>query len=175
VNLRRRDFIALVSLSAAGVPELRGAYVPQALSQSEYSILDDMAEALLPRDETGPGGREAHVAYYLDIVLKHSPPTKVESWKRGLNRIQILATEQFQKAFTECTEQQRLALITEAARNESKPESELDHFFVEFKRAAIEAFYASDLIQREHLGYRGNTAVNKFVGCTHTDFDHPGI
>ena len=49
---------------------------------------------------------------------------------------------------------QREELMAELAKGELAPQSDADRFFVEFKRTAIDAFYASALIQREHLGYR---------------------
>jgi hypothetical protein len=61
------------------------------------------------------------------------------------------------------------------ATNEMEPQGEMDHYFVEFKRTVIDGFYASELIQREHLGYQGNTAIAEFAGCTHPNFEHPDL
>lgn len=175
MNIRRREFIALVGCSAASARELLATYAPQALNQSEYALLDNLAETLLPHDDTGPGAHEARVAYYIDIVLKHSPSTRVEFWKNGLRGIETLARQRFQQSLAACSEQQRQEVMSELAKNELEPETELDHFFLEFKRLAIDAFYASELVQHDHLGYRGNTAIAEFAGCPHTNFDHPGI
>ncbi len=163
MNMQRRDFLALVSLCAANGPQLLADYTPQALTVAEYDLVGSLAETLLPRDETGPGAHDARVAYYIDIVLKYSPASRVEFWKKGLRSIEQLKPSQPQD------------LMAGLAANELTPQSDLDHFFVEFKRVAIDAFYASELVQREHLGYTGNTAIAEFPGCPHTDFEHPGI
>jgi hypothetical protein len=174
MSLQRREFFAILGACAASTPELFAAspdfagYRPQALTRAEFDLVDALAEALLPKDESGPGAHDAHVAYYIDVVLKHSPAAKAQSWKNGLAAVETLAQERFQRSFTE-------ELMAELAQRESAPRTELDHFFVEFKKTAIDAFYASALIQREHLGYKGNTAVMEFAGCTHPDFEHPGI
>jgi hypothetical protein len=148
-------------------------YRPRAFTQAEYSLLDQLADALLPADETGPGAHDAHVAYYIDAVLFHSKADRLQSWKHGFAQIEALAGERFQQGFVACSASQRQELLATLAMNEMEPKTEMDHFFVKFKRTVIDGFYASELIQREHLGYRGNTAVAEFAGCTHPNYEHP--
>jgi hypothetical protein len=83
MSLQRREFFTILGVCAANANELFAqhddhiedaapafaAYRPRALAQSEYELLDDLAETLLPADETGPGAHDAHVAYYIDVVL----------------------------------------------------------------------------------------------------------
>jgi hypothetical protein len=180
MSLQRREFFAILAGCATSVPGLFAApdfagYQPQALPQAEYDLLDALAETLLPKDETGPGAHDAHVAYYIDVVLKHAATAKAQSWRNGLAGVEALARGRFERSFTACSGPQREELMAELAKGERAPQSEPDHFFVEFKKTAIDAFYASALIQREHLGYRGDTAVMEFAGCTHPNFEHEGI
>ncbi len=176
MSLQRREFLAVLGICAAASEELlaqhahhgEGAvpafadYRPRAFTQSEYELIDQLAETLLPADETGPGAHDAHVAYYIDVVLYHSSAQKLQLWKNGLAGMGALA-------------QQQQELLSQLAKNEMAPSTELEHFFVDFKRTVIEGFYASELIQREHLGYRGNTAVMEFQGCSHLNFEHPDL
>jgi hypothetical protein len=148
-------------------------YRPRALTQAEYELLDELAETLLPTDETGPGAHDAHVAYYIDVVLFHSKSATVESWKDGLAHVEAFAGERFEQGFAACSVPQRQELLAALAKSEMEPQTEMDRFFVEFKRTVIDGFYASELIQREHLGYKGNTAIAEFPGCTHPNFEHP--
>jgi hypothetical protein len=134
-----------------------------------------LAETLLPADETGPGAQSAHVAYYLDVVLKHSPAAKAQFWKNGLAGVEALGQNRFKRSFVACSATQREELMAELAKGELAPLTDGDRFFVDFKKTAIDAFYASVLIQHQHLGYQGNTAVMEFAGCTHPDFEHEGI
>jgi len=180
MTLQRREFVAILGVCAANAPALFAAaefagYQPQALTRAEYDLLDALAETLLPKDKTGPGARDAHVAYYIDVVLKHGPTAKAQSWRNGLAGVEALGKGRFERSFTACSGTQREELMAELAKGESAPQTELDHFFAEFKKTVIDAFYASAFIQREHLGYHGNTAVMEFVGCTHPDFEHQGI
>jgi hypothetical protein len=180
MSLQRREFFAILGACAASAPGLLAApdfasYRPQALTRAEYDLLDALSETLLPKDKTGPGAHDAHVAYYIDVVLKHAATAKAQSWRNGLAGVEALAQQRFHRSFTACSGTQAEELMAELAKDESAPRTELDHFFVEFKKTAIDAFYASALIQREHLGYNGNTAVMEFAGCTHPDFEHQGI
>ncbi len=103
-SLHRREFFAILSACAASEPTLFATpdstrYQPQALTQVEYDLLDALAETLLPADETGPGAHDARVAYYIDVVLKHSTSAKTQFWKNGLAAVEVLGQSRFQRPF----------------------------------------------------------------------------
>jgi hypothetical protein len=189
MSLQRREFFAILGIYAVSGEELFAqhdhhieeagpefaAYRPKALTQSEYELLDELAEIFLPADETGPGAHDAHVAYYVDVVLHHARGGTLQSWKNGLARVEALADQRLGQRFAASSHPQRQELVAELTKNEMAPETEMDRFFVDLKRTVIDGFYASELIQRKHLGYKGNTAVAEFAGCTHLNFDHPNI
>jgi hypothetical protein len=189
VSLQRREFFAILGACAASAEGLFAqhshhieepapafaAYEPRAFTPSEYELLDHLAETLLPADEAGPGAHDGHVAYYIDVVLYHSNPQKLQSWKNGFANLEAVANEHFQQGLVACSQAQRQELLALVAKNETDPTTETDHFFVELKRTVIDGFYASELIQREHLGYKGNTAIAEFPGCIHANFEHPDV
>jgi hypothetical protein len=55
------------------------------------------------------------------------------------------------------------------SRNESKPHTDLERFFVMLKPLAIEAYCLSEIGQQEFLRYQGDRAVHEFPGCTHPE------
>jgi hypothetical protein len=189
MSLQRREFFAILGLcvtNAEGLfaqsshhmleaPEPMESYQPRAFNAAEYELVDQLAETLLPADETGPGAHAAHVAYYLDVVLYHSNPARLQSWKNGLAAIEALTREHFGAGFVACSASQRQEAMGLLVQNEAAPVTALDGFVLEFKRTVIDGFYASQLIQREHLGYQGNTAIMEFKGCTHPNFEHHDI
>jgi Gluconate 2-dehydrogenase subunit 3 len=189
MSLQRREFFAILGACTVGAERLFAqhehaldgggpdftAYQPKAFTTSEYKLLDELLESLLPADETGPGAHDAHVAYYIDVVLSHASGGALQSWRNGLGKVEQLANDRFRQPFGACSVPQRQEVLATLAKNEMAPVADIDHFFVEFKRRAIDGFYASELIQREHLGYRGNTAIAEFPGCTHPNFEHPDI
>jgi hypothetical protein len=187
MSVLRREFFAILGICATNAEDLFAqhdthtaeagldfaAYRPRTFSPSEYELLDAFAETLLPADETGPGAHAAHVAYYLDVVLTHAPAARQLSWKNGLAHIEALVDERFHERLAACSDLQRQEIMAAVAKNEMTPQTDADRFFVELKRTVIDGFYASELIRREHLGYKGNTAVPEFAGCTHANFEHP--
>lgn len=189
MSLQRREFFTILGICAVSAEGLFAqhdhrieeaapafaTYRPRALTQLEYNLLDELAETLLPADKTGPGAHDGHVAYYIDVVLNYANAGTLQSWKNGFAGVEELAEKRFRQRFGACSEAQRQELLADLAKNEMSPQTEMDRFFVELKRTVIDGFYASELIQREHLGYRGNTAVAEFAGCTHPNFEHPDI
>ena len=123
MTLQRRELFAILGVCAVSTPTLFAApdfpgYQPQALTRAEYDSLDALAETLLPKDETGPGAHDAHVAYYIDVVLKHSTIAKVHSWRDGLAGVEALGQRRFERSFTACSESQREELMAELAKSE---------------------------------------------------------
>jgi hypothetical protein len=55
------------------------------------------------------------------------------------------------------------------ARNEKDPSTELERFFPILKQLTVEAYSLSDVGMTQHFGYRGNTAIQEFPGCTHPE------
>jgi hypothetical protein len=186
MSLDRREFFVILGACSGGFAELFAqhhdaalhtaidfdSYKPRALTVAQYRLLDTLSEILLPADDSGPGAHDAHVNYYLDVMLYYSTPAKQESWRRGIESFNRLAAEQVHRDFASCSPAEQVRLVSAVAANEMSPSTELEHFFVEWKETTITAFYLSDLVQREHLGYTGNTAIPEFKGCPHHDPSH---
>jgi hypothetical protein len=186
MSIPRREFFAILGITFSSTGDLLAQhehavalatpdfenYQPQAFTLPEYKLVTALSECLLPADETGPGAREAHIAYYIDIVLKHAPAAHLAKWKSGLAAVQSLSKQKSGKDFESCSSAEQQQVMGALSTNELKPAVPLDFFFIDFKRLTIDAFYASELIQRKHLGYRGNTALAEFAGCTHKNFEH---
>jgi hypothetical protein len=130
------------------------SYQPRALSPTQYKVLDTLSEILLPASEAGPGAHEAGVAYYLDTVLHYGDGLQRDTWRRGLDAA----------ASGDGLESN----IARWAKNEMAPQTEEEEFFVIFKNAVIVAFYRSEA-GRKCAGYKGDTALSSFAGCTHKE------
>ncbi|MEO7652589.1 MAG: gluconate 2-dehydrogenase subunit 3 family protein [Bryobacteraceae bacterium] len=183
MSVRRRDLVVILG-AGASVAEVFaqhgathgkaidfGKYKPRVFSDTEYAMLDALTEAILPADESGPGAHAAHVVYYIDVTLHYQETGVQRLWKEGLASLNAAARQQFGAEFAAGTPAQQHALLARLSSKEADPVTGADRFFVELKRMTIQAFYASDLIQKEHLGYRGNTAIDEFPGCEHPS--HP--
>jgi hypothetical protein len=58
------------------------------------------------------------------------------------------------------------------ARNESNPGNDLEIFFAPLKRLTLEAYALSTVGMKEYLGYKGNSVLAAFPGCTHPEHQH---
>ena len=59
---------------------------------------------------------------------------------------------------------QRVAVLTEMARNETKPEKPEEEFFVELKSKVAWAYYTSEIGLKQELEYKGNVFQATFAG-----------
>jgi hypothetical protein len=141
------------------------SYTPRALSAAEYRVVDRLVDVILPADETSPGAHDAGVARYIDIVLLYGDQKTLASWQRGIESVDAAAKEAHGMRFDEIPRQQQTEIVQRMAANEANPVTETDTFFVAVKRLAIEAYYLS-AAGRQSLGYKGDTAVKSFPGCT---------
>jgi hypothetical protein len=131
------------------------SYTPRALSAGRYATLERMLEILLPADESSVSAREAGVAQYLDTVLFHGDERSRAGWAAGIDAVG-----------RELAGGAAVAAMERLAAAERTPRTEAERFFVIFKQSAISAYYLSET-GRKSLGYRGDTAVHHFTGCTH--------
>jgi len=143
------------------------AYVPRALTREEYATVDKLAEMLLPADETSGGAHDAGAARYIDIVLLYGDQTTLAAWKDGIRLVESRASR-YGGPFTSLEPSQANEIMREMAGNESDPKTGLEQFFVRLKRLTIEAYYLS-ATGKGSLGYKGDTAIASFPGCTHAE------
>ena len=175
--MERRTLLKLV---AAGVlPASNGlvqiacstsGYQPEFFSRGQLSLLEILAELIIPADEHSPGARAAGVARYMDVLAADAPAADQTRWSSGLEALAAMSRERLGKGFEECDASQQDSILAELASAEDSPSSAAEQFFVLLKQATIEGYYTSRVGIHEELRYMGNTAIDEFQGCTH---EHP--
>jgi gluconate 2-dehydrogenase gamma chain len=157
--MERRDLLKILAAAPAAA---RGAepYQPRFFTKDEYETIAAMSETILPADESGGGAREAGVAAYIDTVVYHSGGPVREFWRSGL----AAAGDGFLKL--DATERRRV--VGQLLQNERNPQNDAERFAVRLKAITIEG-YASSEVGMKYLGYRGNTAIAEFRGCSHRE------
>lgn len=143
-------------------------YNPRALSDAQYKLLDQLTELIIPTDDT-PGARAAGVSWFIDTTLFYGGAEACEPWHDGLDLIEAESKELFQKAFLDLDTGQQIQLLERLAENERNPTTDLEKFFVRLKRQTVYAYYFSEIGQRQALGYKGDTILKDFPGCTHPE------
>jgi hypothetical protein len=152
---------------SAPTPDI-ASYQPRFFSRAQYQTVDRLCELIIPADEIGPGAHQAGVPFYIDTVLHHTAGDR-QSWLHGLEVVERATAARFGRAFLECTATEQDQLIATMAANEGKPETDLEQFFGRLKALAIEAYCFSEPAQRDYFGYRGDTMLAEFPGCTHPE------
>jgi len=153
--------------STAGVDV--ASYKPRFFSDQHYSVIDDLTEIIIPSDSDSPGAHAAGIRFYIDTVLHYSEPEVQERWRSGLAAVEAAARTQFGKDCSECSAAEKAELVALMARNEKAPTTDLERFFPVLKNMTLDAFIVSEIGLKEYLGYKGNTAIQAFPGCTHPE------
>jgi len=144
------------------------SYQPRFFSPRQYQTVDRLCELIIPADDMGPGAHQAGVPFYIDTVL-HYTAADQPSWLQGLADVERAAAARFGRIFLECTATEQDQLIAIMATNEGTPETDLEKFFVRLKALTIEAYCFSEPARRDYFGYRGDTILAEFPGCTHPE------
>lgn len=169
-QMTRRELIQVTAVAAvaasAGVQ--RGLAAGQPLkffSNSEFAMLDELAERIIPTDDHSPGARAAGVATYLDGRLAESVEEESKKrWHEGLKRIDALSREMHGMPFLEATLEQRVAVLSHTAKNEKNPQTPEEQFFVELKFSTADAYYSSKIGIHQEMDYKGNVLLPEFAG-----------
>jgi len=163
----RRDVFRIVAGAVAAGPlaAQSAAGAPLFFTPTEFQILDELAEIIIPADDHSPGARAAKVAAYIDKTMAESfdkePP---RMFREGLKTVDGLSREMHGKAFLEATPKERVAVVARMARNEKKPQKPEEKFFGELKGSVVFAYYTSSIGIHQEMDYKGNTVQTEFSG-----------
>jgi hypothetical protein len=138
---------------------------PLFFTPEEFSLVDELTELIIPADDHSPGARAAGVAAYIDFRLSESWEEEPKKrWRDGLKLVEALSIQMHGKGFLQSTVDQRIALLSAVSRNESKPETPEEKFFVELKSRTARAYYTSKIGIHSEMEYKGNTYLKEYAG-----------
>jgi len=135
------------------------------LTDSEFAALDELSEMIIPTDSHSPGARAAKVAAFIDSQLAEAWEEKDRSdWRAGLALVEQLSQQMNGATFMKSSPEQRLAVLTRMAQNESKPGKPEEQFFKDLKERVVYAYYTSETGIKQEMEYKGNTYQTEFAG-----------
>lgn len=142
---------------------------PAFFNKHQYATITELASLIIPTDET-PGAREAKVNEYIDMIVGESPFEVQKTFLDGLAWLDNTSQKRHKKTFVALSNSQQVAILTEISKIASpSPENAVQaRFFKAIKDATIDGFYTSK-IGLDELGYKGNTVLDEFPGCTHPE------
>ena len=129
-----------------------------------------LSELIIPATDT-PGAKAAQVNEFIDLMLSEEDDANKRAFLRGLAWVDRKANELFGANFKDATaEQQNALLVTLSSGKNTALEDQVGtEFFNTMKTYTINGYYTSEIGLIKELGYKGNTYLDEFPGCTHPE------
>lgn len=183
------DEAAASGAGAAAGAAAAGAYQPLFFSAEHYRLVDELAELILPEDDTA-GARKAGVAEFIDFMVanrvpisgagRNEPPRdsamKMGSelqaqWIEGLQWLNARCQNDYGHEFLGCSTQQQHELLSALAYKEKFTKgTEAGRDFFHLVRDYTVTGYYTSRVGLEALGWPGlRQHWDKPPGCPHTD------
>lgn len=156
-------------LAFARIQETNAPAKPKVLSAAQFQTLEVLVDAIIPTDDRSPGAKEARVADYVDLLLAETDRELALQWFGGLAALDAEAASRFRAPFAKLNAGQVDAILADISRNERKPQTPLETFFVMAKQATINGYYTSKIGIHDELHYKGNVFLRELVGCQTED------
>src|SRR5258705_3070456 len=151
---------------AASVPATEGA---RFFNPQEMETIAAMSDLIIPTDEHSPGASAAGVSGFIDLMVNESSNEIKALWRDGLAAVDRMSERQFSAAFNQAGEEHQISLLKAISRNERRPRTIEERFFVAIKGLTVDGYYTSSIGIHQDLRYIGNAYLKEFVGCTHPE------
>ena len=151
-----------------------GASVPTAavgkfFNHQEMETIAAISDLIIPTDEHSPGASAAGVSGFIDLMVSESSNETKALWRDGLAAVDRMSERQFSAAFNRANQEQQISLLKAISRNERRPRTIEERFFVAIKSLTVDGYYTSTIGIHQELRYKGNAYLKDFVGCTHPE------
>jgi len=132
---------------------------------SEFELIEEIAEAIVPADEVSGGAKAAKIAEFLDRQLGESRDAELKpGFKQDIAEIDRICVEMHRRGFVKATAEQRSRVLARISRNEAKPKADAEYAFGTVKWLVTFAYYKSKIGIHDDLKYQGNVLLDEFLG-----------
>jgi hypothetical protein len=168
-GIRRREILRILGTAAAAAtfpgfskwgfacghignaahPIRPASYRPQFFSDSEYSMVERLAEVIIPSDAT-PGAKEAGVAEFIDFMVANTVEVQY-SFRMGIAWLNAHSERLLGKAFLEISPDQQISLLEPLGFKNKARAGEEDGrtFFALMREYTVIGFYSSEIGYKE--------------------------
>ena len=150
----------------ASVP---GAASGRFFNHQEMETIAAISDLIIPTDEHSPGARAAGVADFIDLMVNESSNETKALWREGLAAVDRMSQQKFSAAFNQAGQEHQISLFKAISRNERRPKTIEERFFVAIKGMTVDGYYTSAIGIHQDLQYKGNAYLKDFIGCTHPE------
>ncbi|GEO10591.1 gluconate 2-dehydrogenase subunit 3 family protein [Segetibacter aerophilus] len=129
-------------------------------SASEQQILASITDTIIPAGNSIGALSVGVDKYFQKVVDDCYEKADQENVKKGLQQLEAAAQKEYSKSFTNCSQQERQALLEKWSRSQDKNEKE---FFNLVKRETILGYNTSQQVLAGILNYK--VAPGHYYGC----------
>ena len=152
----------------AAAQTARGAYQPRFFSSEEYSLVERLAELIIPSDGA-PGAREAGAGEFIDFMVAHDTGVQAR-FRFGLTWLDAHSRRLHGRAFAQLGTDQQNEILERLAYKERhrRGEEEGQAFFRLIRDYTVMGFFTSRA-GMEYLDMPGLKVYSELPGCPHAD------
>ena len=150
----------------ASVPAAESA---RFFNPQEMDTVAAISDLIIPTDEHSPGAKAAGVSDFIDLMVNESSNETKALWRDGLAAVDMVSEQKFSAAFNQAGQEHQISLLNAISRNERRPRTIEERFFVAIKGLTVDGYYTSAIGIHQDLQYKGNAYLKDFVGCTHPE------
>ncbi len=145
----------------------------QVLNQSEFEILSELAETILPKSDT-PGAKDARVAEFIDLFISKIYPEELQiDFKSGLADLNQQCTAINSKGISSCSSDERNQFLSSIESSDyvapvsiwgnSVEEGSALPFYKQLKQMVMWGYFSSEIVGKEVLLYQ--VLAPGYQGC----------
>jgi hypothetical protein len=163
---RKRPDMQTVQSPVGSIP---GVEVGKFFNPQDMETIATISDLIIPTDEHSPGARAAGVSGFIDLIVSESSNEVKALWREGLVAVDRMSKLQFSTPFNQTAQEHQVSLLKAISRNERRPTTIEERFFVAIKSMTVDGYYTSPIGIHQDLRYKGNAYLKEFVGCTHPE------
>lgn len=139
------------------------AFKPKFFTAHEYATVGVLADIIIPKDAKSGSATDAGVPEFIDYIVNEQEERQT-AMRGGLTWLDTECRKRFDKAFLECSSEQRLQVVEDIAwPKKAKPEFSHGVRFFTTMRDLVAAGFFSSRVGVADLQYMGNVP-NKWDG-----------
>ena len=142
---------------------------PRFFNPQEMATIAIISDLIIPSDEHSPGAKATGIAGFIDLMVSESSNEIRALWRNGLAAIERMSQQEFSTPFISAGTGQQISLLKAISKNERKPKTIEERFFIAIKGLTVDGYYTSELGIHQELQYKGNAYLKEFAGCTHPE------
>jgi gluconate 2-dehydrogenase gamma chain len=140
-------------------------YQPKVFNTHEWNTARVLVDLVIPRDARSGSATDAQVPEFMDVFMETRE--NMRNWMRtGLTWLDDECKKRFTKAFVDCDDPQRKAVLDDIAwPRRARPEMQAGvRFFNNFRNFTASGFWSSQM-GIDDLQYLGNRPIAEWNGC----------